>query len=284
MRALLILILWQTAFPAHAQLTGRVTLPHAGVEFTIPEGWIGQQTEMGYILGSQQEAGAILLSNHESTSLAALKQEAVKGINEEGGTQLSVEGVPETEGENTVSALYAGLLQGQPVKGYAIGLLNPFGKGVLILAVTTPEIFSERHRQLAKQIGKSVRFFKAETSGAVDEWKKVLTNARLTYLESYNSSGGGYSDKIVIELCAAGYFEHSKRYTLGIDTGGAFANDHSSSHGAGVWKISQDAYGNPLLELQFNEGGLHQYTLEYVNGKTLLNGRQYFRTYDSGCQ
>jgi hypothetical protein len=195
MRALFILILWQTAFFAHAQLTGQVTLPHAGIECTIPQGWIGQQTETGYILASQQEVGAILLSNHESTSLAALKQEAEKGINEEGGTQLIAEGVPETEGEHTVSALYTGMLQGQAVKGYAVGLINPFGKGVTILAVTTPEMFSERLRQLVKQVGQSVRFFQAETSGAIDEWKKMLTNARLTYLESYNGSGGGYSDE-----------------------------------------------------------------------------------------
>jgi hypothetical protein len=61
--------------------------------------------------------------------------------------------------------------------------------------------------------------------------------------------------KTVIKLCAAGYFEHSKRYSRGIDTGGAFANDHSSSNGAGAWKISQDANRIPVLELQFNEGG-----------------------------
>src|SRR5690606_38747643 len=71
--------LWMTAYP---QLTGKVTVPQAGVEFTIPQGWIGQPTETGYVLGSNTEAGAIFLANHQSPSLAALRQQAMSGIYE----------------------------------------------------------------------------------------------------------------------------------------------------------------------------------------------------------
>jgi hypothetical protein len=275
-------LLWPLCFSAYSQLNGTITLPHAGVEFTIPAGWIGQKTEAGYMLGSQTEAGAIFLSNHQSTSLEALKAEALKGIHEE-GLQLMVHGAPETLDGNVLAASYTGLLQGQAVKAFAVGLINPFGRGVLILALTTPEMFTERHQQLAKQIAESIRFFQAERSPVVDEWKQGLTNARLTYMESYSSQDGGYSDKIVIELCGAGHFRHSKRYRMGIDSGGAFANDNSTSQGSGTWEVTQDASGNPVLELKYNGGEVQEYTLQYVNEKTLLNGTRYFRTYDAGC-
>lgn len=283
MRVIIILTLWQISFDVSAQLTGKVTLSHAGMEFTIPQGWLGQETGMGYILGSQTEAGAIFLTSHESSTLELMKQEAMKGIHDEGGTQLMPEGSLATLTENSIAGNYGGTLQGQAVKAFGVGLINPFGRGVTILAVSTPEMFADRHRALAKEIAKSFRFFKAETSPLVDEWRNALSNARLTYMESYNTSGGGYSDKIVIDLCATGHFRHSKRYNMGVDTGGAFANDHNASRGSGAWSIAQDASGNPLLELKFSNGDVSEYTLGYVDEKTLLNGIRYFRTYDAAC-
>lgn len=283
MRSCLFFILCHLTLVAHAQVTGKVTLPHAGVEFTIPDGWIGQQTEFGYVLGSQTEAGAIFLSSHQSSSLESLRQEAMNGIVEE-GLQLSIEGTPETLSPNGIAGTYRGSFQGQVVKGYAVGLINPHGQGVSILALTTPQMFTERHQQLARQIAASMRFFEAERAPIVDEWKQALTNARLTYMDSYSSQGGGYSDKIVIDLCGAGYFRHSKRYNMGVDVGGAFGSSNSASQGSGTWEVVQDATGNPILRLSFSQGDVQEYTLQYVNEKTLLNGTRYFRTYDAECQ
>ena len=135
------------------------------------------------------------------------------------------------------------------MKGYAVGLINPHGEGVSILVLTTPEMFTERHRTLARQIGESMRFFKAEKAPIVDEWKKALNNARLTYMESYNTQDGGYSDKIIIELCGAGYFRHSKRYNMGVEVGGVFGSDNSSSKGSGNWDVVQDAGGTSLTRI-----------------------------------
>ena len=127
-----------------SQLSGKVTLPYAGVEFVIPAGWVGQETQAGYILGSHTEAGAIFLSSHESTSLEALTAEAMKGFTEQDGTQLFPEGNVEGLGEKALGAVYRGTLQGQPVKAYAVGLINPHGRGVTILSVTTPGVVSPK--------------------------------------------------------------------------------------------------------------------------------------------
>lgn len=280
---LILLMLGSVVDIAWSQLSGKVSLPYAGVEFTIPEGWVGQETDAGYILGSQTEAGAIFLTSHQMTSLASLKEEAMKGFHDNEGTQLMMESAPEALTERSIGGVYTGMLQGQRVKAYAVGLINPHGNGVTILSVTTPELFTERHPQLAQGIASGIRFFKAEKAPIVDEWKQALSNARLTYMESYSTQGGGYSDKIVIELCATGIFRHSKRYQLGLDTGGASASDNKASQGAGSWTVTQDGAGNPILELTFNEGQVQQYSLQYVDEKTLLNGKRYFRTYDARC-
>lgn len=266
-----------------AQLSGTVSLPHAGIEFVIPDGWLGQETGDGYILGSNTEPGAVFLTSHQATTLDALRAEAAKGIYEDGGTHLMPEGGIQSFGENALAAQYAGMLQGQRVKAYGIGLINPHGMGVTILVVTTPELFTDRHRTLAETIARGMRFSKAEAAPIVDEWRSALQNARLTYMDSYTTTGGGYSDKTVIDLCSGGFFKHSRNYNMGVDVGGAFGSDHSASRGAGTWQVLQDATGNGVLQLTFHNGEVQEYTLQYANEKTLLNGTRYFRTYDAAC-
>lgn len=267
-----------TAYP---QLTGKVTVPQAGVEFTIPQGWIGQPTETGYVLGSNTEAGAIFLANHQSPSLAALRQQAMSGIYEE-GLQLRIEGTLEDISENAIGGTYAGSFQGQIVKAYAVGLINPFGRGVSILALTTPQMFTERHRQLAKEIAGTMRFFKAEASPIVNEWKNALTNSRLTYMDSYSTQGGGYSSTVTIDLCP-GFFKRDESNKVNADVGGVFGSGHSAGQGSGTWEIIQDTSGNAILELTYTDGRVKEYTLQYVDGKTMLNGTRYFRTNDAQC-
>ncbi len=282
MRAILLAFLCQLSTLAAAQLTGKVTLEHFGIEFTIPDGWVGQETEMGYILGSHTEAGAIFLSGHESTTLEHLRAEAMRGIYEE-GIQLSLQGMPEQLTPNSLGGTYAGLLQGQPVKAYGVGLINPHGKGVSVIALTTPQLFTDRYPQLAKEIAGNIRFSKAKTLPIIEEWRQALTRARLTYMDSYSTQGGGYNDKVVIDLCP-GYFLHSRNFNLGADVGGAFGSANSSGQGSGTWQVVPDVSGNAVLELLFNNGERREYTLQFVNDRTLLNGTRYFRTYDANCQ
>lgn len=45
MRFLLLLLFFQVPAFVFSQLSGTVTLEYAGVQFTIPDGWIGQQID-----------------------------------------------------------------------------------------------------------------------------------------------------------------------------------------------------------------------------------------------
>src|SRR5690606_24843754 len=139
------------ACSGYGQVSGTVKLDHLGMEFTIPSGWIGQPTEGGYVLGSHSEPGAIFLTSHESTSIDHLRQEATSGIYDE-GIQLQMVGEIENLSATSIGASYSGFLQGQAVKAYGVGLINPHGTGVSVLAMTTPELFTSRHVALAKEI------------------------------------------------------------------------------------------------------------------------------------
>ncbi len=283
MKTLLVPLLFSFATACVGQVSGTVKLDHLGMAFTIPSGWVGQQTESGYVLGSHAEPGAILLTSHESREIQQLRAEAMKGISDE-GIFLQLTGEIEPFGSNGIAARYAGSLQGQSVKAYGIGLINPHGLGVSILAVTTPDMFTERHVELAREVARGFRFTSPVATPIVNEWKRALTNARLTYMETYSSGSGGYSNKVVIDLCGTGIFTDSRNYNMSIDTGGAFGSDHNSSGGSGSWDVVPDINGNPVLQLNYQDGSVKEYALSYVDEKTLLNGTQYFRTYETGCR
>lgn len=268
---------------AFSQVTGKVNLEQLGISFVIPAGWVGQQTESGYLLGSHTEAGMIILTSHDHKSLDELRAEASRGIVDE-GVVLQLQNKVEQINDHAVAAYYQGSLQGQRVKAYGIGLLNPHGTGVTILAITTPDQFTDRHVQLTRDIADSFRFASPVAGPVIAEWTRTLNNARLTYLESYATDGGGYSNKVIIDLCGAGYFTDSRNYSMNVDTGGAFGSNASGAGGAGTWKVIPDFNGNAVLQLVYRDDTVREYQLSLVGGKTLLNGTQYFRTYDAACQ
>ena len=52
-----------------AQQTGRIDSESLGISFTIPTEWVGQETEMGYVMSSNTTAGFILLTKNENNDL-----------------------------------------------------------------------------------------------------------------------------------------------------------------------------------------------------------------------
>ena len=281
----LLLILSAPCFP---QITGEVDYKELGIRFEVPTGWVGQESGGVFVMGSNSVAGIILVTTHAHTSMAALETEAKAGISE-GTTTLKLEGAIEKISDQTIGGYFSGTMEGQAVKSYSLGMINPHGSGVTIMALTTPEMFSDTHVQLAKQVSASIRFSEPVISPVIDQWKEKFNNARLTYMESYSSSGssyggystgGGYSQKEVIDLCGQGYFNYNKRSSVSIDTGGAFGSSSSSGQGQGSWEVKAGIDGGESLVLTFHDGEIYQYNLTYdQEGKTYLNGYRYFVTY-----
>lgn len=275
---------------AKAQQSGLINYPHLGVQFTIPEGWIGQETEGGFIVGHPSKPGFAFLSMMEATSIEEIRAQGQQGIREADGTYLQLQGSIEQLNANSLGGLFSGTLQQSPAKAYMLGVLNPHGSGVLVMAASTPEQYSEMHKQLAVDLANSLAFSKPEVPPVAQEWKQRFSNAKLTYMDSYYSSGssyggystgGGYSVTKEIHLCAQGYFKSSGSSSMSIDTGGAFGNSRGSSSGDGSWEIAGNQYGQPILRLKFHNGEVREYTLTSEEGKTFLNGERYYVTYAS---
>jgi len=146
-----------------AQTTGEVNFKTLGIKFIIPDGWVGQEVQGGYIIGHNTEPGFAFLTLHEYTSVAQLEQEAQQGITEQNGTNLSLSGELKPLGKQGIGGEYGGTLEGKKVKAYILGLVNPYGNGVTIMAAATPEQYSEKHKQVALQLANSIRFSKPET-------------------------------------------------------------------------------------------------------------------------
>ena len=278
-----------------AQITGTVDLEALGITFTIPEGWVAQEMEGGYLLGSYTEPGIILLTTHSGNTIEELKSQADQGLVTQDGLSLRRSGEFEPVGENGIATVFSGTAQGKPAKGYVVGLLNPHGMGVTVMALTEESSYSESFKKTSLQIARSFSFSKVETGPVVQQWKELLEGARLTYMDSYYSSdysGGSasYSDETVISLCGQGFFNFGSKSENYIDAGGyggergyggGGAAMNSSSQGAGSWEILPDGQGGAALLLKFHNGDVKEYRLEMKDGKTFLNGYRYYRTYAS---
>jgi len=288
--ALLSWLLLGFAPAAFPQATGLVEFPYLGVNFTIPNGWVGQEIEGGYIIGHQTQPGFGFLTVMEANSLEEIRQEAAKGIMDAEGTSLQLSGSLTEISASSLGGMFEGKLQHQPVKAYMIGVLNPHGQGVTVLTAGSPGIFSDVHKNLAIELSKSLQFSKAKTSPEAAQWKEKFQNAKLTYMDSYYSSGGsyngfstggGYSTTKEIHLCSQGYFRYKSSDFTSMDTGGAFGSSHGGSSGDGTWEIGANVQGKPTLVLKFLDGNVHEYILTYEDKKTFLNGNRYYVTYAS---
>jgi hypothetical protein len=272
----------------HAQDSGQKDFPNLGISFTIPSGWVGQENQSGYLMGSYTDPGIILVMPHQTKDLNQLKGEATQGVHDDQGTSLMPDGPVQDFSNNGIEAFYQGTVGYQPAKAYAVGLINQYGTGVTIIAMTTTDQFSELHKNLAREVAGSVHFSKPVITESKSGWGDMLKNARLTYMHSYSSNtgsyggyttGGGFSDKEVIDLCAQGYFNHSSSSSLSIDTGGAFGHSSDSGQGSGTWKVIVNTQGQDVLQLNFYNGEVYEYVLSLEDNKTFLNGRRFFRTY-----
>lgn len=273
----------------HAQQTGKVDYKVLGISFTIPDGWVGQEGDGVFLMGSQTIPGVIILTTNEAKSIEQMKQEARVGIADQNGTNLQMLGNNfESVGSNGIGTVFVGTAEWQPAKAYVAGLVNPYGSSVSIIAMTLKDQYSEAHKKAALAVAQSVQFKKPVYGPIVQEWKEKLSGTRLTYMNSYSSvdysnpnytSGGGYSDKEVIDLCPQGYFNHSSSSQMSLDVPGATASSRNNGAGAGTWKVIANTSGQAVLQLNFYNQQVYEYTLSMDGDKTMMNSKRYFRTW-----
>lgn len=272
----------------NAQQTGKVDYKVLGINFTIPNGWVGQEGDGMYVMGSNSIPGVILMTTNAATTVDQMKQEARLGIVDQTGTNLQLSGDFESVGTKGVGAEFLGTLEFQAAKAYVIGVVNPFGQGVTIIAVTLKDKYTADHKAAAITLAKSLQFKKPVYGPIAEQWKKDLDGVRLTYMDSYSSvdysnpnytSGGGYSTKKVIDLCPQGYFTYNGSHSMSLDLPGSTTSSNGGGKGTGTWKVIANTSGQAVLQLNYYDGDVSEYVLTTEDGKTMLNGTRYFRTW-----
>lgn len=272
----------------HAQ-DQRVDYPYLGVQFTVPDGWRGSEQGDMYVMTSNRYPGLIAVMLNPATTLEALKTAADQGIHEE-GTALSRSGEFYAVGQGALGAEFSGLLEWQSAKGDLVGVLNPFGQGLTVAAVTTESDYGPQQRKLASQLVESIAFAVPKESEKTKEWREWLRGKRLTYMYSNYSSGSNYYDAsgqtygsyssvsttTKIELCSDGAFYYQDSSQSSFDSVGGFGGFSADDTGSGQWHVRTLGNGEPLLTLTFNSGEVIEHDLAYTDGKTYLGERRYF--------
>jgi hypothetical protein len=276
---------------AQAQKTGRVDYKFLGISFTIPDGWVGQESDAALVIGSYTTPGMIVVTTHEAKTMEQLRMEARQPMQDGNGTNLMITGQLEDLGSNAIGGDLSGTMQYQAIKGYAIGVVNPHGSGVLIMTAALPAEYSDALKQAAMNIKNSLQFRQPETGQIVQQWKAQVGGRRLTYMDSYYSPSytdggisGGYSSETIIELCNSGDFYHSAKSDVSASGAGVSALGYSNGQGQGKWEIKVNATGGPILQLNFYNGEVYTYDLTFQDKYLHMNGRKYFRTALEYCK
>ncbi len=280
-------VLFASQARAQEGLTGRIDERTPGISFAVPAGWTAYKTEVGYLIASETEKGFVLVMSHEFSSMSELENAARESMSDDNGTSLR----PDREPERFLSAEYEGIamyykgtVEWVEARAYAVGLISPYGSGVTILAAVEPQSFTATFTSTVDDIARGVEFRQPELPPVDEQWKAALTGMRLTYMHTYSSgSSGGFSDRIVIDLCTDGSFSYSGSSNLSIDTGGAYGYSHGKSGGAGTWEVLNNG-GQPVLRLIFNDGTVRQYRISLQDDRFYLDDTRYFRTHDAPCR
>lgn len=265
-----------------------VDYPDLGVRFALPAGWSGREIDGGLLLGSTTLPGLLLVLPHEHRDLAALRAEAVAGLGDNAATSLTLNGPLENIGNTALGGEFRGRFEGEPATAFVVGLINPHGAGLTVLAVTQPAKFTPAHRAAAIELARSVSFYVQKAPAIQQEWHGALANRRLArYASTYSSGGGGYSgfhSSVQLHLCAAGHFILGSRESGSFDTPGAFGSTRSGTTTHGQWQVVAQADGSPWLQLRHADGSTENYRLEMRGGSTYLNGARYFRVASERCR
>jgi hypothetical protein len=294
MRLFTLIILVVATTSAHA---GKVDYPSLGISFTYPDVWEVSESGDFLVLTSHSEIGLAALTLNDATDVSQLKTSADEGILDE-GVSLSRSGDFQKVGIEGLGAEFSGTFQGAPAKAFVAGVINPFGRGVTIIALTTREAYGPNQVALVKTLAQGLNFAEPKDSELTREWRRDLPGHRLTYLNSSGGSGSGYTDssgttystysgyssRRTIDFCTNKRFFAYRSSSASFDSGAGFGHASGQGGGDGEWSVSTGGAGQTLLTMKFNDGDIHEAELTYDDGKTRLNGDRYFYTESEVCR
>ena len=125
-----------------------------------------------------------------------------------------------------------------------------------------------------------------EDHPGLQQWYAHLSGKKLTQMESYSSSGGGfggYSSRQEAVLCSDRRFRSRSSSSVSVDVGGAFGNSNGANQGTGRWMLITNGQLVGLV-LVFDDGSTMEFRLEMnSDGGMYANGTRTFVTPAEVC-
>lgn len=151
-----------------------------GVRMDLPEGLTAKRFQAGFIFGDASLKGLLLMLFHSNQTLEELKTDIYAGFFDESGFNIQVEGQVQDISDTLVMAHYKGVAEHKPAKGFAIGLLSPYGGGVLLLSIASDQTFSEDHMDRVEDLARSIEWMEPQLKSGEEEWTAFLQGKALT--------------------------------------------------------------------------------------------------------
>ncbi len=241
-----------------------------GFKFVPPSGWVTQKNAGSIIVGHNTIAGMIIVFPHTSGSMQEMQSLMMQGI-QDNGTSLNATGSMQQVSNNVVEEDYAGVVNGQQIKGKGYGALSPYRGGAFVLALATPDKISPALTEAARQIALNMRFVQPSAGAGpadlmqffADTWVTTTTNTS-SYVTLY--ADGSWSDRS--ESSYSGNFTNGG----GANTGNWGAA--GQQQGNGRWSVRGNKDQGQLIVITADG---QQHTYEYR--VHIENGQKYYSEY-----
>ena len=269
-----------------------------GFAFVAPTGWqVVDQSAEGAVLFSADLGAYPLIEPHQFESREVLALAAGRGY-QNTGVRLSPAGEVAEHGEG-VALEMEGVVEGQPARAYAIGLLSPYGGGAIVLMAVAQAQWDAAFVPRVERIATTFEFFDPATTTTVasagdTDWTSKLAGHCVAYMSSSGGGGnavGGFatgtyaSDRAKLYLDPDGRFQSGASHSASFDAGVSFGNVATNSGlRQGTWSIVAEG-GSSTLRLQYEDGSLGGYTLTTnERGHTFLDGDRWFVVSYQECE
>ena len=129
------------------------------IQFIVPEGWQVTKKESSYLMGSDKVQGVMLLKMESFKSLKKLKSAMEAGIEQEDGSLLLPIGALGKLGDQGITGMYGGTIDGTEMTGFLMALMPPSkGRAAICFMVAPKNIFNQSNIDHLKILLRSVIF------------------------------------------------------------------------------------------------------------------------------
>jgi hypothetical protein len=263
----------------------RVFSPENGIEFTVPQDWLGgiPAGSAAFLLGSNTKAGVGIIIMRTSSSVSELESLLSEAQDMGEGVVLYPSSNPGGSGNSRSNEFTNGYYY-----GYATGRVAGAGNG-LVVFFAGPQEMSGEYKQLAETILQSVKFSAPQVSGQLQQVKQALAGMMLKRMSSYYSGGvdGAYiggSSQQTLHLCRDGSYAYSSSSNVGGGSSGGGVSGYGSggNEDSGQWDV--EIMGAQIaLVLRSNSGGQSMHKLEFRGEETYLDDERAYRVPSERC-